>query len=165
MIQRLPPGRQRLHVADIGGWLFRCNPHSVVLDPGSALIDSRCAVRTYRLDLICPGHPVVLWLTGPTRATPAPGVYMAGYATGDVVDDTAADLAGPRRVRVVLSDMMLLSTPVPRADLAIHPATASMEVLRQPFGPNPSYLTPAEQLALRYMMGGWPGEARRSGSL
>jgi hypothetical protein len=121
-------------------------------------IESRCAVRSYRLDLIRPGHPVVLWMTGPTRATAPPGVWMVGYATGDVRDDPADDRAVPRRAQVLLTNMSPLPTPLPRAHIANHPATASMEVLRQPFGPNPSYLTPAAHMALQQIIGGWPGD-------
>jgi hypothetical protein len=159
MVQLTQPARGRLQITDIGAWLFRCNAKNLALDPQKILsIESRCAVRNYRLDLIRPGHPVVLWRTGPTRATPPPGVWVLGYATGDIRDDPGEDRAGPRRAQVLLTNLSTLATLLPRADISNHPGTASMEVLRRPFGPNPSYLTPAEQIALQQLIGGWPGE-------
>jgi hypothetical protein len=158
MAQLSKPVRPRLQVADIGGWLFRGNAKSLALGPaGIAPVDSRCAVRSYRLDLIRRGQPVVLWLTGPTGARLAPGVWMVGYASGDITDDPDDDPAEPRRAQVHVMDMLALPTPLPRADIVNHRATASMEVLRQPFGPNPSYLTPTEQAGLEHLIGGWPG--------
>jgi hypothetical protein len=148
--------RERLQPTDIGGWLFRCNRRNVeVVANRIAPVESRCAVRSYRLELIRPGHPVVLWMTGPKQATPPPGVLMVGYATGEVRNDPADGRT--RQAQVLLADMSPLPTPLPRARIAEHPVTASMEVLRQPFGPNPSYLTPEQQMALRQLMGGWPG--------
>lgn len=151
------PTRRRLELADIGAWLFRCNAANLALDPAAfPAVDSRCAAPSYRLDLIRPGHPVVLWITGAHGATPAPGVWMAGFATGEVRGAENVDGA-PGQPQVVLTAMTVLPTPILRADLRADPATASMEVLRQPFGPNPSHLTPTELTALRRRMGGWPG--------
>ena len=159
MVQPSKREQTRLQLTDIGAWLFRCNAKNAPLvSEKIAPVKSMCAVRSYRLGLIRPGHPVVLWITGPTRATPPPGVWMVGYATGDVRDDPTDDLAGPRRAQVLVTNMSPLPVLLPRSHIYSHPATESMEVLRQPFGPNPSYLTRAEQMALQQIIGGWPGD-------
>ncbi|MCW2525959.1 MAG: hypothetical protein JWM76_819 [Pseudonocardiales bacterium] len=157
MVQGSRPGRGQLQLADIGGWLFRWNATTMASALGEVeSVESRCAVRSYRLDLIRPGQPVVLWITGAARATPRPGVWMVGYTTGEVVDDPAEELGGSKRALVMLTDVTRLPTPLARADIATDPLTASMEILRQPFGANPSYLSPGEQMALQQLIGGWP---------
>ena len=154
------PARTRLTADDIGAWLFRCNPRNTRLEvAGRVPVESRCAVPSYRLDLIRPGDPVVLWLTGPARATPPPGIWMAGYATGEVCQDPNE----PARTRVHLVEMTRLPVPLPRDRLREHPDLAELEVIRQPFGPNPSYLTRAEQQAVQDLIGGWPGTRRDAG--
>ena len=126
--------RSRLTVADVGAWLFTCNPREFgELDAAS--LDGFCAHPSYRVGLVRAGQPAVLWVSGPDRAAVEPGIWMVGRTTGAVGE-------GPRpRVGLALD---ALAEPVARADLRADPRTARMEVLRAPQMGNPSVLTPAE---------------------
>jgi hypothetical protein len=168
------PGRhsevrtRRLTRADVGAWLFRCNPRNIDMAElrRAGGVDSRCAVRTYRLDLIRAGDPVALWVTGPSKATITAGIWMLGYATGEIEGREISGATASELPRVLLRDMTPLPAPVPRSELASHPPTLGMEVLRQPFGPNPSYLTNREHRAVTALVGTWgAGDRRRPETL
>ena len=100
--------------------------------PGDARSLTRCVRRSYRLELMAPGQPCLLWLSGRDR----PGVHALGAITGDVEDD--AD--GP----TVPVRLILLPEPVARADLLGDPRMRDAEVLRMPAGSNPSWLSPSQ---------------------
>jgi hypothetical protein len=139
--------RARLTAADVGGWLFTCNPREFAeLD---APVDGWCAHPSYRVGLVAAGQPALLWVSGPATGTPEPGVWMVGRTTG------AVDRARPRRPRVGLR-MTRLAEPVPRALLRADPRTARLEVLRAPQMSNPSVVTPAELAVIAELVGSWP---------
>ncbi|MCO1659564.1 hypothetical protein [Pseudonocardia humida] len=138
--------RPRLGVADIGAWLFTCNPREFgELDA----VDGFCARPSYRVGLVRPGQPAVLWVSGPEGAAPAPGIWMVGRTTGAVRDGDG------RRPRVGLA-LRALAEPVARAELRADPRTARMEVLRAPQMGNPSVVTPAELAAIAELVDDWP---------
>ena len=133
-------------MADVGAWLFTCNPGEFgELDA----VDGFCARPSYRVGLVRAGQPAVLWVSGAEGADPTPGVWMVGRTTGAVRDPD-----GPRP-RVGLA-LRRLAEPVARAELRADPRTARMEVLRAPQMGNPSVLTPAELAALAERIGDWP---------
>jgi len=102
--------------------------------PGGAAELTRCVRRSYRLDLVAPGDPVLLWCSGRTD----PGVHAVGTVTG-------SDPAGPElHVR-----WTRLAEPVPRHALLADPVARDAEVLRMPAGSNPSWLSPAQWAAVR----------------
>ena len=130
----------RLLPADVACWVVKtARPPSAVVPgwrAGEEHAFSRCLRRSYRLELMAPGQPVLLWLSGRDR----PGVHATGVVAGEVTEDDG----GPSvHVRVTL-----LSAPVPRADLLADPVARDAEVLRMPAGSNPSYLTPAQYAAV-----------------
>ncbi|WP_232665617.1 hypothetical protein [Pseudonocardia sp. TRM90224] len=137
--------RARLALADVGGWLFTCNPDE--FDP-RAPVDARCARPSYRLGLVRTGQPVLLWVTGSAGATPEPGAWLAGRTTGEVAGD-------PVRPRIGLA-VVELNPILPRERLRADPRTARMEVLRAPHGSNPFVISPAELAAITEMVGEWP---------
>jgi hypothetical protein len=92
----------------------------------------RCVHPTYRLGLVRPGDRCLLWLSG--RA--APGVHAVGVVTEAPVDGDPDPAVHVRLHR--------LAEPLPRAELVDDPVVGDAEVLRAPFGSNPSYLTPAQ---------------------
>jgi hypothetical protein len=104
--------------------------------PGQTHEVSRCLRPSYRLGLMRPGQPVLLWLSGRDR----PGVHATGALSGEVGADERGPLAVVR--------FTLLAVPVPRADLLADPVARHAEVLRMPAGSNPSYLTPAQYAAV-----------------
>jgi hypothetical protein len=130
----------RLTADDVACWVVKTSAPPSHLAPGwSAGTDQvldRCVRRSYRLTLITPGQPCLLWLSGRTD----PGVHALGAVAGPV-RETAG---GP----VVPVRFTLLEEPVPRTELLADPAFRDAEVLRMPAGSNPSWLTAAQHAAV-----------------
>ncbi|SDD06227.1 hypothetical protein SAMN05660690_3270 [Geodermatophilus telluris] len=130
----------RLQPADVACWVVKtARPPSAVVPgwrPGEERTLTRCLFRSYRVGLVAPGSPCLLWLSGRDR----PGVHATGVVAGEVGEDERGPLVPVR--------LTLLPVPVPRADLLADPAVAGAEVLRVPAGSNPSYLTPTQYAAL-----------------
>ncbi len=118
---------------------------------------------TYRVELIQPGDPVVLWRTrgwsGPAGVVAA-GSVVAAPDPSDVrrgdpddhrwVSPAARDQPRPR-VEVGLE---VLSQPVTVERTDGVPALRRLEVRRVPRIGNPSVITPEQWLALERLMGG-----------
>jgi hypothetical protein len=113
--------------------------------PGSAHELARCVRPSYRLGLMRPGQPCLLWLSGRTN----PGVHAYGLLAGP-----AENGPGGPEVSVRLT---LLDTPVARADLLADPDARDAEVLRMPAGSNPSWLTARQHTAVLARIGGSGG--------
>ena len=130
----------RLAAADIACWVFKSAVPTAQLAPdwrpGAARTMTRCVHRSYRLDLMAPGQPCLLWVSG--RADP--GVHALGSLTAAPQE---AD-GGP----VVPVELTLLPERLPRAALLADPATRDAEVLRMPAGSNPSWLSAAQFAAV-----------------
>jgi hypothetical protein len=126
----------RLAAADVACWVFKSAVPTAQLDtgwrPGTALSMTRCVRPSYRLDLMAPGQPCLLWVSGRSE----PGVHALGSITGTPRE---AD-GGP----VVPVELTLLPDPLPRAALLLDPVTRDAEVLRMPAGSNPSWLSAAQ---------------------
>jgi hypothetical protein len=128
----------RLSAGDVACWVIKTTrPPSAIapgwIAPAPQHLD-RCVRRSYRLDLIAPGQPCLLWLSGRDR----PGVH----ALGEIADGAEDRADGP----VVHVRLTLLAEPIPRAELLSDPRMRDAEVLRMPAGSNPSWLS-AEQFA------------------
>jgi hypothetical protein len=139
----------RLARTDVACWVLKSNrPASALVPawaPGADAALTRCVRRSYRLELMAPGQPCLLWVSGPD----SPGVHALGELTGPV-----AELPGGPEVPV---RWRLLAAPVPRAELLADPVARQAEVLRMPAGSNPSWLSPAQYAAvLAHGREGWP---------
>jgi hypothetical protein len=97
---------------------------------------TRCVRPSYRLRLMAPGQPCLLWRSG----RQSPGVHALGVLTGAVREDEGG---GP----VVPVRLTPLDEPVPRVELVADPVFREAEVIRMPAGSNPSWLS-AEQYAV-----------------
>jgi hypothetical protein len=130
----------RLAAGDVACWLLKSSRSPEELEagwaPGAARTLSRCVRRSYRLDLMAPGQPCLLWVSGRRW----PGVHAVGTLAGRVTEGDG----GP----VVPVRLTLLDEPVPRADLLLDPATRDAEVLRMPAGSNPSWLSAGQYAAV-----------------
>jgi hypothetical protein len=135
----------RLAAADIACWVVKSAvpPGQLALDwlPGTTRSMTRCVRPSYRLDLMAPGQPCLLWVSGRTD----PGVHALGSLIGAPRE---AD-GGP----VVPVDLTLLPDPLARAALLADPATRDAEVLRMPAGSNPSWLSQAQFAVIRELVG------------
>ena len=130
----------RLTLGDVACWVLKSTQPPAAIDagwrPGAARSLSRCVRRSYRLDLLRPGQPCLLWVSGRT----APGVHALGEVTGGAEERDGGPVVPVRLTR--------LPTPVARADLVADPAAHDAEVLRMPAGSNPSWLSPDQYAAV-----------------
>ena len=126
----------RLEPSDIAGWLLKSTRAPAEIDPGWAPGEerelTRCVRRSYRLELVSPGQPVLLWVSGRVR----PGVHALGTVSGPVRADGRDDDGPVLPVRLIS-----LPDPVDRGELLVDPGFRSAEVLRMPAGSNPSWLS------------------------
>ena len=129
----------RLAPGDVACWLLKTSlpPDRLVPGwvPGEERVLDRCVRPSYRLELMVPGQPCALWLSGRDR----PGVHAVGVLAGEVADGPTGP-AVPLRLR-------LLAKPLPRAELVADPGFRDAEVVRMPAGSNPSWLS-ARQFAV-----------------
>lgn len=160
-----------------GAWLVKCNPEvwdlQTYLADGHEYIDNWSVQKNYRSEMMQPGDPVVLWVTGTDRAPLQPGVWGVGQVTApvnvevdldvDEVEETGdalatdpgywLDLAARARARYFVGlDVPFLDEPVSRAEIRAVPALADAEVLRAPMMGNPNWLTRAEWEALQALL-------------
>lgn len=145
----------------LGAWLIKGSEH---VHPVDELLRSRfstvtdwCLRKTYRTDLIRPDQPVLFWISGSSKIHPA-GIYAEGHTTGGAVEDVADDeWVDPadrgRSKRFMPVRLRPLVAPVLRSDLLQHPSLSQVEVLKMAAGSNPSFVTPADLVALR---SDWP---------
>ena len=123
----------RLAGGDAACWVLKTRqpPEDLVAGwrPGAVEDLDRCVRRSYRLELMAAGQPVLLWLSGREQ----PGVHAVGILTGPAT----ADADGP----VVPVRLARLAQPVDRAELLADPVARAAEVLRMPAGSNPSWLS------------------------
>jgi len=145
----------------LGAWLIK---GSLGVYPADTFIQTRlstvtgwCLCKSYRTDLIKPGQPVLFWISGASKTHPA-GLYAqgqtAGRATADVADDEWVDPAGRDQPKLIMPvEWRPLAAPVLRSDLLQHPSLRQIEVLRMAAGSNPSFVTPADLVALH---SAWP---------
>ncbi|NAZ80847.1 hypothetical protein GTR02_03315 [Kineococcus sp. R8] len=137
---------RRLSTADVACWLLK----SATLPPatpagwapGTTRRLRRCVRPSYRLSLMAPGQPCVLWLSGRVD----PGVQAVGALTSSPV----VEVAGEEAVEV---ELRRVRRGVPRADLVDDPAFRGAEVVRMAAGSNPSYLTHAQLGAVVELLG------------
>jgi|tagenome__1003787_1003787.scaffolds.fasta_scaffold20767406_2 hypothetical protein len=104
--------------------------------PGTTRSLTRCLRGSYRLGLMVPGAPCLLWLSGRDR----PGVHALG-----VLAAAPSHAGGGPEVAVRLT---LLDRLVARADLLADPDFRSAEVVRMPAGSNPSWLSAGQYAAV-----------------
>ena len=132
----------RLQPSDVAGWLLKSTRAPAEIDPGWAPGEerelTRCVRRSYRLELVSPGQPVLLWVSGRVR----PGVHAVGTVSGAVRADDGDD--GP----VLPVRLTSLADPVDRAELLADPGFRAAEVLRMPAGSNPSWLSAVQLRAV-----------------
>jgi hypothetical protein len=137
----------RLGLGDVACWVLKSTRPPELIEPGwrvgTATELTRCVRRSYRLDLMRPGQPCLLWVSGRT----APGVHALGEIAGEAEERDGGPVVDVRLTR--------LPSPVPRADLLADPAARDAEVLRMPAGSNPSWLSAGQYAAvLAHLPGG-----------
>jgi hypothetical protein len=145
----------RLTSDDVACWVLKSSrpPEELVPEWRAATSHqlNRCVRHSYRLALMAPGQPCLLWCSGRDR----PGVHALGTLAGQV----AHGPAGPE----VAVDLTALENPVARAELLADPAFHDAEVLRMAAGSNPSWLSARQYAAVLTRVAGGTGGAVRLG--
>ncbi|HKY15188.1 MAG TPA: EVE domain-containing protein [Microthrixaceae bacterium] len=155
----------------VAGWMFKANPDVwdvlAFLRTG-AEFDAWRMAPSYRVELVGPGHPCVLWVTGPATSPYMPGVWAIGEVVSDRYEDVGdpddplwRDVGKRRQVRpYVQIRMTALSEPVSRAELREDEAFEQAEILKRPRMGSPLALR-AEELAVIEARAGSPARRRR----
>jgi hypothetical protein len=143
----------------VAAWLFKANPDVwdvLAFLRSGADVDSWRMAPSYRVDLVAPGQPAVLWVTGPANGPHVPGVWAVGEICGEVFEDVGdpdddlwRDQGARHQVRPhVEMSMTVLAEPVSRMDLVEDPRFAEAEIVRRPRMGSPLALRPVELEAI-----------------
>ncbi|MFC3992378.1 hypothetical protein [Actinoplanes siamensis] len=146
---------------DLGAWLIKGNADHVDLvgrfarDPGVA---RWCVQRSYRLELMRAGQPVLFWGSGSRRRDLPYGVWGLGRLAGPPARQPPGTGWTIPLDLVIAEPQRWVGRDVLRADRDL----AGLEVLRQPQAANPSFVTVREFAAIRRHFDPGPGRVRRT---
>ncbi|GAB3887130.1 EVE domain-containing protein [Terrabacter terrigena] len=169
---RAGQGGRSVDRARLGAWLLKCNPAlwdlQALLDSGRQRLTSWAVHPSYRTRLVAPGDRVVFWVSGDGRDGLTRGVWGLGHTVSEVEPwvetsqglwrTAAASHAVRERVEI---DVRLLDTPV--ADTELRAAGVDdLEVQRQPFMSNPSWVSREQLAALEPLLPDWPALSDRA---
>jgi hypothetical protein len=135
-----------IDLGDLGAWLLKGNADAADLAARFARrprVDRWCVRPGYRIRLMRAGQPVLFWASGSRGRLPY-GIWGSGHLAGEPSLDP-----GDGRWHVPLD--LVIADParwVRRDDLRADPRLRDLEVLRQPQGSNPSYVTVAQMAGL-----------------
>lgn len=158
----------------LGAWLLKANPAvwdlGGFLGSGERRLTSWAVQPGYRSALMRPGDRVLFWVSGDGRSGFARGVWGLGKVTApaeawqDAERGFWTDEGSRQGVRArVEVDVALLDEPVAAAELRAA-GIADLEVQRQPFGANPSFVSRDQLERLTDLLPPWPGPADFDGS-
>ena len=156
--------------ANVAAWIFKANP--VVWDVLGALrspegreaLDTWGMAPSYRVDLVRPGQPCVLWVTGGRHSTDT-----GAWAIGEITSEPFLDEGDPddsrwtdEQVRSALRPHVhfrldVLQRPVTLAELYEDPRFARAEIIRAPRVSSPVALTADEFAAIKDAVEHRPG--------
>ncbi|AEV83067.1 hypothetical protein ACWT_2048 [Actinoplanes sp. SE50] len=133
---------------NLGAWLLKGNADTADLAGRFAReprVERWCVRPGYRLDLMRAGQPVLFWASGSRRRDLPYGIWGWGRLRGP------ARRGGPEAGWWVPLDLVIAEPGrrLRRDELRGDPVLAGLEVLRQPQGSNPSFVTGAELAAIR----------------
>lgn len=148
--------------ADLGAWLLKCSPTAWDLPgfwaSGGRRLTSWSVRPGYRSALMRPDDRVLWWVSGDGRSGFARGVWGLGRVVAEAEpwsEDSrgfwqAADGHHQVRARVEV-DVALLDEPVTDAELRAA-GVRDLEVQRQPFAANPSWVTREQLVAVEDLL-------------
>jgi hypothetical protein len=138
---------RRVRLEDLGAWLIKGNADEVDLTGRFArdpIVRRWCVQPSYRTRLMRAGQPVVFWASG-SRARLGYGIWGAGRLIGEPQRDSDGERLWVPLDLTVWEPGLRVGREQVRADSRL----ADLEILRQPQGSNPSYLTVRQFAALR----------------
>ncbi len=154
----------RIRPDTLGAWLIKCQP-KVNAELPQAIREGRpepvtrwCVSDNYRSRMMAPGDRAVLWVSGDGRKL-ARGIWGVGWVTGGVRVMPGDQGSGPRAKLEVLLNIPLLTVGLSAGEIMAAGIT-ELEVLRQPQGSNPSWVSNEQLVALTELLGEWPAKPR-----
>ena len=154
---------------ELGAWLLKCNPTAWdlrgFLDSGERRVTSWSVQPSYRSAMMASGDRALFWVSGDGRQGFARGVWGLGHVAAEAETWSesargfwrAADGHHGIQARVEV-DVALLEQPV--RDLELKGAGIDdLEVQRQPFAANPSFVSSAQLARLVDLLPDWPASA------
>jgi hypothetical protein len=132
---------------DLGAWLLKGNADHADLEARFASeprVTHWCVRPSYRLGLMRAGQPVLFWASGSRRRDVPYGIWGLGRLAGSPDQDAADGGWSVPLDLVIAAAPARLRREVLRADREL----AGLEVLRQPQGSNPSFVTVREFAAI-----------------
>ena len=156
--------------ARLGAWLLKANPVvwdlRAFLDAGERRVTSWSVRPGYRSALMAPDDRVLFWVSGDGRQGFARGVWGLGRVVAEAEpwsEDArgywrAADGHHSIRARVEV-DIALLEEPVTNVELKAA-GIGDLEVQRQPFAANPSWVSREQLSELEDLLPPWPEPGR-----
>ncbi|MEU4421053.1 hypothetical protein AB0F81_10525 [Actinoplanes sp. NPDC024001] len=134
--------------ADLGAWLLKGNADLTGLLGRFAdepHVRRWCVQRSYRLELMEAGQPVLFWASGSRRRDLAYGIWGCGRLLGP----PRPEADGPGWWVPLDLTIAPPSAWIGRDVLRVHRELADLEVLRQPQAANPSFVTVRQWEAIR----------------
>ena len=159
-------GQRAVERSRLGAWVLKCNPAlwdlRGLIDSGVDRLTSWAVQPGYRAALVAPGDRVIFWVSGDGRDGLDRGVWGLGHATAEVEPwaETARGWWRPGsahhavRARLEL-DVSLLPAPVTDRELRAA-GIDGLEVQRQPFMANPSFVSREQLAQLEQLLPSWP---------
>jgi hypothetical protein len=138
---------RRVEADNLGAWLIKGNADHADLTGRFAReprVTRWCVQRSYRLELMRAGQPVLFWASGSRRRDIPYGIWGLGRLAGPP-DRDAAEGGWSVPLDLVISPE---ADRVPRELLRADTELAALEVFRQPQAANPSFVTRREFAAI-----------------
>lgn len=151
--------------ATLGAWLLKCDPElnpdlvRQVDEPGTHVIRRWCVADGYRSRMMAPGDRVVLWVSGDGRLLER-GIWGVGRVTGEARDRPGVHGRGTAMEVALDVPLVRRGAEVPAAEL-VAAGIADLEVQRQPFMSNPSWVSREQLARLEPLLPPWPGDPSR----
>jgi hypothetical protein len=154
-------------LSNLGAWVFKCNPKTWDLETfvadGHTHIESWSVANNYRSELIQHGQRALFWVSGAEDGAMPRGIWGYGWTIGTLrfvaqapenywVDDY-------KRIDshcFAPTDLDLLDAPLTSAELKQLKALDDLEVLRQPFASNPSWVNQSQLATIEDLLPPWP---------
>jgi hypothetical protein len=151
----------RVITADtLGAWLVKCDPGSnpdlvrQVDEPGTHVVTRWCVADGYRGRMMAPGDRAVLWVSGDGRRL-ARGIWGVGRVTGEAIDRPGRHGRGVALEVALEIPLARRGTELPAAELVAAGIT-DLEVQRQPFMSNPSWVSTEQLARMEELLPPWP---------
>ncbi|WP_232049932.1 EVE domain-containing protein [Actinoplanes sp. OR16] len=128
-----------MRLSDLGAWLLKGNADLGGLRERferEPRVERWCVQRSYRLDLMSAGQPVLFWGSGSRRRGLPYGIWGLGKLIGPALESSPGRWEVPLDLTIAPEEEWLS-----REELRAHDELADLEVLRQPQAANPSYVT------------------------